>query len=220
MKKFLGISGVILTAAVVFMGCGRGDADPGRVYMPDMAYSSTIESYAMRDSNKFTSNVNNKGSLIYFNGAPVAGTIKRGGELYQYTLSNDSAGYAQSAAVKNPIGEVSKANMDEAARLFNINCAVCHDAKGTGQGPLAAKVPGVANLTGDVYKLMADGTMFHSIAYGKNNMGAYASQLNRKQRWMMIKYIRTLQSGTTAAVKADSTKTATAPAAKDSAAKK
>lgn len=213
MKKLLSIS-----AIVVLMSCGAGDRNPGRVYMPDMAYSRTIESYAMRDSNVFTSNVNNKGSLIYFNGAPVAGTIKRG-ELYPYTLSNDSAGYAQSAAVKTPIGEVSKAEMDEAARLYNIQCAVCHDAKGTGQGPLAGKVPGVANLTGDVYKAMADGTMFHSIAYGKNNMGAYASQLDRKQRWMMVKYIRTLQIGTTAA-KADSTKPATAPAAKDSAVKK
>jgi hypothetical protein len=40
---------------------------------------------------------------------------------------------------------------------------------------------------------MADGTMFHSITYGKNNMGSYASQLDRKQRWMVVKYIRTLQ---------------------------
>jgi mono/diheme cytochrome c family protein len=40
---------------------------------------------------------------------------------------------------------------------------------------------------------MADGTMFHSINYGKNNMGSYASQLSRKQRWMIVQYIRTLQ---------------------------
>jgi hypothetical protein len=40
---------------------------------------------------------------------------------------------------------------------------------------------------------MTDGTMFHSITYGKNNMGSYASQLDRKMRWMVIKYIRTLQ---------------------------
>ena len=45
---------------------------------------------------------------------------------------------------------------------------------------------------------MADGTMFHSIAYGKNNMGSYASQLSRKQRWMIIKYVRTLQPKVTA----------------------
>jgi hypothetical protein len=56
---------------------------------------------------------------------------------------------------------------------------------------------------------MADGTMFHSITYGKNNMGSYASQLDRKQRWMIVKYIRTLQP-----------KAETAKAATDSTAKK
>lgn len=219
MKRITTLS-IVLAAATVLVSCGSGDRNPGRVYMPDMAYSRTVESYALRDSNVFTSNVNNKGTLIYFNAAPVAGTIKRG-ELYPYTLTNDSAGYAQSASVKNPVGEVTKAEMDEAGRLFNIQCAVCHDAKGTGQGPLAGKVPGVANLTGDVYKAMADGTMFHSIAYGKNNMGAYASQLDRKQRWMMVKYIRVLQGGSSAA-KTDTAKAAATaiPAVKDSAVKK
>ena len=43
-------------------------------------------------------------------------------------------------------------------------------------------------------------------------MGSYASQLDRKQRWMIVKYIRTLQPKATApaaepvtAAKADST---------------
>ena len=40
---------------------------------------------------------------------------------------------------------------------------------------------------------MTDGTMFHSITYGKGVMGSYASQVNRKQRWQLVKYIRTLQ---------------------------
>jgi mono/diheme cytochrome c family protein len=55
---------------------------------------------------------------------------------------------------------------------------------------------------------MTDGTMFHSLTYGKNNMGSYASQLSREQRWMIIKYIRTLQPKPTVAVAAaaDTTK--------------
>ena len=60
---------------------------------------------------------------------------------------------------------------------------------------------------------MADGTMYHSIVYGKNNMGSYASQLSRKQRWQIVQYIRTLQpkaaataaNATPVAAKADST---------------
>ena len=41
---------------------------------------------------------------------------------------------------------------------------------------------------------MAEGTMFHSITYGKNMMGSYASQLSTTQRWMVIHYIKEKQS--------------------------
>jgi mono/diheme cytochrome c family protein len=79
--------------------------------------------------------------------------------------------------------------------LYNINCGICHGAKGVANGPIAAGgyVGGVANLTAGAYVKMADGTMFHSITYGKGVMGSYASQVSRAQRWMIIKYIRTLQ---------------------------
>jgi mono/diheme cytochrome c family protein len=58
--------------------------------------------------------------------------------------------------------------------------------------------------------------MFHSITYGKNNMGSYASQLSRQQRWMVIKYVRTLQGPATAAPAADSTGAAKTKTVKDS----
>ncbi len=192
MKRITYLMAGLLVAAIATVGCGS-DRDPGRVYMPDMAYSRAYESYAQLDSNKFTTNPDKVGGKkIYYNAIPPAGTIKRG-ELFPYIIAHDTVGYRISAKVENPIAGMTKAGLQEAGRLYNINCAICHDAKGTGQGPVAAKVPGVANLTGDVYKLMTDGTMFYSITYGKNNMGSYASQLDRKQRWEVIKYIRSLQ---------------------------
>ena len=41
---------------------------------------------------------------------------------------------------------------------------------------------------------MPEGTMFHSITYGKGNMGSYASQLSREQRWMVIQYVKAHQA--------------------------
>jgi len=41
---------------------------------------------------------------------------------------------------------------------------------------------------------MPEGQMFYSVTYGKNKMGSYASQLNTKQRWMVIAYIKSKQS--------------------------
>ena len=211
MKRLTYITAILTTAIIAISSC-HDKRSPGRVYMPDMAYSRAYESYAERDSSIFTMDPNKKGgSMIYFDNMPAAGTIKRG-ELFPYTLPNDSNGYKMSAMVKNPLDSVSKEELAEAGRLYNINCAICHGEKGTANGPLATsgKIGGVANLTLDLYVKMADGTMFHSIAYGKNNMGSYASQLSRKQRWMIVKYIRTLQpkaepAAATTTVKADST---------------
>ncbi len=203
---------VMITAMAVLVSCDS-NKKPGKVYMPDMAYSRAQESYALRDSTKFTADMYNKGGdKIFYNNLPPAGTIKRG-DLFPYTLPNDSNGYKLSATVRNPLDSValSKAQMAEAGRLFNINCAICHGATGVANGPIATGgyVGGVANLTADAYIKMADGTMFHSITYGKGLMGGYASQVTKAQRWMIVKYIRTLQPKPDATgTKTDSTSTA------------
>jgi hypothetical protein len=217
MKNYTIISLLILSVAgvTVMTSCG-GKRDAGAIYMPDMTYSRAVETYAPMDSLMFTADFNNPGAKIYYNRKPVEGTIQRG-ELFPYTLPNDSNGYRMSAQVKNPLPPLKGIDSLEAARLFNINCAICHGANAQANGPLAVsgKVGGIANLTLPVYVEMADGTMFHTIQYGKNNMGSYASQLTRKERWQMVQYIRTLQpkaeaSGTPAApgAAADSTSTA------------
>jgi mono/diheme cytochrome c family protein len=213
MKKILIISAVVASAGM--LSCGKSKREPGKIYMPDMAYSRGYETYAERDSAVFTADPLNKGSKIYYDNTPVAGTIKRG-ELFPYDLRNDSTGYTLSAQVKNPIETMTEAEMKEAGRLFNINCAICHGDKGQGNGPIAnaGKIGGIANLTLEAYVKMADGTMFHSLTYGKNNMGSYASQLDRKQRWMLVKYIRTLQPKNTATAAATTDTTATAKTGK------
>jgi cytochrome c553 len=214
MNKFLTIA--VMAIIVVLSSC-HNKRLPGSIYMPDMAYSRTFESYSQLDSTKFTNDMFGKGgNKIFFNAMPPAGTIKRG-ELFPYTLPNDSNGYKMSAAVPNPIDFMTGKELSEAGRLFNVNCAICHGEKGTANGPLSSKIGAIANLTLDLYKAMPDGTMFHSITYGKNNMGSYASQLSREQRWKVIKYIRTLQ-GTTGATPAKTDSTTAAPKA-DSTAK-
>ena len=204
MKKIAIISTLILLMAVVFISCG-GKRDTGRAYMPDMAYSRAFETYASRDSSVFTADPNDLGHKIFYNNLPPAGTIKRG-ELFPFTLPLDSVGYKMSAEVKNPVPSLTGAELEEAGRLYNINCAVCHGATGVANGPLSGRIGAIANLTLPLYISMTDGTMFYSITYGKNNMGSYASQLDRKQRWSIIHYIRTLQpkAAVVSEVKADS----------------
>ncbi|MBI3883605.1 MAG: cytochrome c [Sphingobacteriales bacterium] len=196
-----------ITGIAVITGCDS-KREPGKTYMPDMAYSRAVETNALLDSTVFTDNAARLGQEIFYNRKPVPGTIRRG-ELFPYTLPNDSIGYKLSAQVKNPLPALSAKDSAEASRLFNINCAICHGADGKASGPLAGKIGGIANLA---TINITEGTMFHSVTYGKGLMGSYASQLDRKQRWMIIHYIETLRPKATAVsvateAKADSTST-------------
>lgn len=200
LKVFLSL--VIVSGLVTLMGSCDSNREPGKTYMPDMAYSRAYEAYTANDLSK--QNIN---YVPY----PVDGTIKRG-DLFPYPLANDSNGYRLSASIKDPLPPLDTVQMKEAERLFNINCAICHGAKMDAQGPLATggKVPAVANLTLSQYIAMPAGTMFHSVTYGKGNMGSYASQLTREQRWMVIQYVKAHQASlgagaTAAAATSDST---------------
>ena len=176
--------GFLIIVVIVFSSC-KDKREPARVYMPDMAYSRAYEAY---DYN----NLKQEG-VDYIN-YPVDGTIRRG-DLFPYTLTNDSNGYKMAAEVKDPLVPLDSNQMMEAQRLFNINCAICHGPNMDAQGPLATsgKVGGIANLKLDQYVKEPVGQMFHVVTYGKNNMGSYASQLDRRQRWMVIQYVKSEQ---------------------------
>lgn len=213
MKKILTIT-VFAVVAVAFVSCDRIRRNTGRTYMPDMNYSRAVETYSALDTTKFTANTAEAGAKIFYNRLPVTGAVARG-DMGAYPNKNDSIGYASSASVKNPLDSTT-INMKEAERLFLVNCAICHGPKLDGQGPLFASGVYVAQpavLVGNPkYETMAEGTMFHSVTYGKNQMGSYASQLSTKQRWMVIAYIKSKQAKKPMA--------AAAPATADSTAKK
>jgi len=221
MKKLL-IIAIVTVSIGALQSCSDIQRKPSRVYMPDMGYSVAYETYA--DHSKLAD------SGIFYNARPVRGTVKRGEDpVFHYEMLTDTTGaYDKSAAMKNPIASLDKADAVEAERLFLVNCGVCHGPKLDGNGPLykdgngpyAAKP---ANLSGSdaKYVAMAEGTMFHSITYGKNMMGSYASQVTPKQRWMIISYIKSKQQAAKpAAGAATPATTGAAPAGKDSTAAK
>ncbi|MEO6539356.1 MAG: hypothetical protein ABIN74_00140, partial [Ferruginibacter sp.] len=99
MKKTAIIATLILSMAVVFIGC-KGKRDTGRAYMPDMAYSRAYESYATRDSAIFTTDPNDKGHKIFYNNMPPMGTVKRG-ELFPFSVVPNSINGVDSNALIN-----------------------------------------------------------------------------------------------------------------------
>lgn len=196
-----------LTAVVALTACSDVKRTPGTIYMPDMAYSRAYESYADH------SNLAEKG--INYTSLPVAGTISREEDMpfhIPMDKPGDTTNYTASKAVPNPYDSLGKTDMEEAERLYLINCGICHGSDLKGNGPIYKDGTGPypaqpKNLIGDpIVSVMPDGQMFYSLTYGKNLMGSYASQLSRKQRWQVIAYIKAKQ-------KASKAKAAPAPAA-------
>lgn len=195
---------IITVAALVmiFLSCGRGKNGTGRAYMPDMAYSRAVETYSSTEELK--------ASEINYNATPVKGSIKRG-ELLPFTLEKDKVGdtmnYNASRAVANPLPALDAVQMKEAERLYLVNCGICHGTKLDGNGPLYndGNGPYAAAPKNLITLNMPVGQMFYSIAYGKGQMGGYASQMSTTQRWMVISYIKSKQAGGAATPKTDST---------------
>ena len=83
--------------------------------------------------------------------------------------------------------------LDNAKKLFAANCMHCHGEKGDGNGPMMLSgaftgVPDYKNVAD-----LSDGQLFYSIYYGKGMMGSHASQLNKKEIWSLVHYVRKFQ---------------------------
>lgn len=197
-------------SGILIASCSDVRRDPGRIYMPDMAYSRAYETYAITPEQREA--LLKKG--IHYSNIPVAGTLKRGA-MIPFDIPKDKPGdttyYVASKAVVNPLTALDEPTMVEAERLYLVNCGICHGTKLDGNGPLYRGGDGPfpakpATLVGDAkYDGMPAGQMYYSVTYGKNKMGSYASQLNTKQRWMVIAYIKAKQAAAKPAPATDST---------------
>jgi len=206
------------SVGLIMAGCSDVRRNPGRVYVPDMAYSRAYETYAALDSNEFTSDPKELGRKIFYNHMPVAGTIAREEEMpfmYAKDAPGDTTNYVASRQAVNPV-TMDSVKLKEAERLYLINCGICHGAKLDGNGPLYKDGSGPypakpATLVGDAkYESMPEGQMFYSVTYGKNLMGSYASQLTKTQRWEVIAYIKSKQAAGKAPAPAATTDSTTA----------
>lgn len=197
----------MVAGAALLAACNSGGIrrNPGKIYGPDMTYSRAYDAYT-------TNPVTHNGLTSQ---APVSGTIARGHALPDHLTEADTNAYN---ALQSPY-KFSDKEMEEGKRLFNIYCGICHGTALDGQGPLYtsgkfAAMP--ANLKGAAYLVMPAGKMYHAIMYGKNMMGSYAAQLDVHQRWMVIAYIKKVQSengGAAFTMGMNSTDTTKAPAA-------
>ncbi|MGF1656742.1 MAG: c-type cytochrome [Verrucomicrobiales bacterium] len=92
--------------------------------------------------------------------------------------------------------EVTEEFMARGRDRYMIYCSVCHGASGDGRGTVA-QYQGMAGLVPtyhqDRLRVMPDGEIYNTVAYGKGQMYGYNHALNIADRWAVVAYLRVLQ---------------------------
>jgi len=121
---------------------------------------------------------------------PVEGTIPRGWMPYEFEDTNEGYDLAKNTLF-SPL-EKNEENLAKGKELYGVYCAVCHCAKGDGQGILMKRekflgIPSYADRD------ITEGSTYHVLMYGKNLMGSHASQVDSKERWQISQYVLSLR---------------------------
>lgn len=123
---------------------------------------------------------------------PPEGTVPRDGALDEFGPSLEEAKRA-GETLSNPI-PASPAVLARGALIFTRTCACCHGAGGLGDAPVTRRgFPPPPSFLLPASKALTDGEIFHAITYGRKNMPSAAIQVERDDRWRVIRYLRSLQ---------------------------
>jgi mono/diheme cytochrome c family protein len=169
------VIGAIAAAAVA--ACQPGDK-PGAEYIEDMARGPAYKAFAPNAATR-------SGITLQ---RPVAGTIARGYHPFHYARG-DEEGARAGRELTNPF-HPDPPTLARGKVLYETYCQVCHGDKGTGDGPIAAKIPPPTSYKAERVMGFRPGRLFHVMTMGSNKMPSYAAQLSPDDRWLIATYIR------------------------------
>lgn len=178
-------SKIALAFASLFLlvSCWSDKQEPNFQYMPNMYEAVGYEPYAKVDFLP-----NSQEAML-----PPDHTIPRGWMPYPY--ENTLEGKELARLATSPLDSLKRdENLAKGAELYTIYCAICHGDKGDGQGTLVKreKILGVPSYA-DAARNITVGTAMHTVQYGLNSMGSYASQLSTEEMWQVSEYVMELK---------------------------
>jgi mono/diheme cytochrome c family protein len=190
MNKFriLGLAVISVAASIIVTSC-KDKRSTGWEYAPNM-----YEHLAYDPDQKNPNFKDGKTAQL-----PPAGTIPVGFVKFDYPNTKDGYELA-STEVKNPL-EQTQQNLADGKILFEHFCSPCHGVTGQGDGlvvqhgfPPPPSYSKGQSSRGGAMKDLTDGKIYHTVTYGVNAMGSYASQLAPEERWKVIMYVHHLQT--------------------------
>ncbi|MEL6917255.1 MAG: cytochrome c [Bacteroidota bacterium] len=170
--------GIILGLVALVAACADSNA-PNYQYMPNMYEPVGYETYQQVDFLP-------SGTEAL---TPPENTIQRG--WMPYDFENTPEGKELARLDNSPLDSLqSETNLAKGKELYNIYCAICHGSKGNGKGTLVEKekILGVPSYA-DAARNISVGSTYHTMYYGLNSMGSYASQMNNEELWQVAEYV-------------------------------
>lgn len=186
--KILGLMTVTIAASIVVSSC-NDKRSTGWEYAPNMYEHIAYDPDQKNDNFK-----DGKTAQV-----PPPHTTPIGFVRFDYP--NTLAGYEQAGTeVKSPLPQTAQ-NFADGKVLFEHFCSPCHGVNGQGDGlvtqygfPHPPSYSTGTSSRGGLMKDLTDGKIYHTITYGLNAMGSYASQLDPTERWKVIMYVHHLQT--------------------------
>jgi mono/diheme cytochrome c family protein len=196
----LGIA--LMTAAVVSLLGPQGTISARRPLMllPDMDFQPRYDAQAPSRFSGFTD-----GRAMR---TPPSGTVPFGGADYESDAGSPAQNpdflQADSRVYRGKQGndwvtqipvKVDLALLRRGRERYDIYCAICHGATGTGKGLLTQPeygLVGVASITDEIHALVPVGDYFNVITSGKGRMLPLAHQIKVSDRWAIVAYVRAL----------------------------
>ena len=195
-------------AAFLLLGCAAKGDFAGREYSPNMYHSVAYEPLTQITDESAGTLVNalDNGRGEYFNSnkynpnrmnmrEPAPNTVKRdkyGMLPYRLRAVPKDSIPLITAGIMSPL-DSSASGVADGKLLFEMYCKHCHGPKGEGDGKVADKFPGVANLRGPAYLNITEAHIFHVITKGAGLMQPHGSQVSPMDRWKIARYVKSLQ---------------------------
>lgn len=118
---------------------------------------------------------------------PPEGSLHRSGEVLE-------SRFRAAMSLSNPLPD-DQATRSRGGELFAIYCQPCHGEAGRGDGPVAEhfgeRPP--ADLVEGRTRGQTDGYVYATIRDGGGSMPGLGGQLSRRERWAVVRFVRSLQ---------------------------